>query len=782
MKFKHFSFILSLLCVCLTACGESSSDYSSSLFSTLSTDEVSSSNSSVLLSSQESSQSSAVSSDSSSSSARSSSSSGNDSSSVSSSSSSSYIPKDYLVIWLNHDGSLLQSSYEKEGTLPSFKGETPSYNRTDQDGEFYYTFSNWDKEIRVVEEDQTYIATYEKHYLYEMTLSNNRYILKKCVANVDWCTIPREYEGLPVSSIASEAFRWRSTLATVNIPDSIKSIGNRVFTDCPSMKTINVYISDMNNWLNLSGKNYFNYTIHLMNVNGEEIKNIIIPEGVQSIGDYAFRNCSSINNVSLPSSLESIANYAFNNCTNLEEIVFPESLKTIGDYSFEKCKSIKSVLIPNEVTAIGEYAFKDCTRMNNLVFGTSLRTIGKYAFYYCTSLERIDVPINVTHIGTGAFCACRSLKSISIPFVGVSANNFQYLGAIFGAVSFENTPLYDDVAGSVPSSLKIVNVGNACPTIYSWAFRNCINIEKIVFSEGITTIESSVFSNCKKLTSIVIPDSITSFGYQNFSVECPNLVFNEYDNALYLGNENNPYLCLVQAKNKDIESCIINDNCKIIANYAFCDCSKMSTLVMGMNVVIIGDYAFEQCCNLTSITLPASLTRIGNKAFYQCCHLCEIINQSSLNIAKDSSNGYVGYYTEQIISNENESKIVYRSNGFVLFGDYGCFTLIGYQGKDSLVEIPNDVTFIRDFAFYDNEYVESIVVPTSLSKIDDLPIRYCDNFSSLFYKGTKVEWEAITRIDSGYLYIEGTIYYYSETEPTDEDHYWHYVDSIPVPW
>lgn len=103
--------------------------------------------------------------------------------------------------------------------------------------------------------------------------------------------------------------------------------------------------------------------------------------------------------------------------------------------------------------------------------------------------------------------------------------------------------------------------------------------------------------------------------------KCSNLKYNEYNNALYLGNEGNKYLVLIKAKSKDITSCQINANCKFVYCEAFIDCSGLTNITIPNSVTSICCNAFNGCSGLTSITIPDSVTSIGYGAFYKCYRL-----------------------------------------------------------------------------------------------------------------------------------------------------------------
>lgn len=125
------------------------------------------------------------------------------------------------------------------------------------------------------------------------------------------------------------------------------------------------------------------------------VTEVVIPDGVTSIGDWAFAYCESLSSITIPDSVTSIGKRAFHDCENLTEITIPDSVTNIGDMAFEYCKSLTSIIIPNGVTSIGESAFKDCHILTSIIIPDSVTSIGKSAFKDCTSLNEITIPDSV---------------------------------------------------------------------------------------------------------------------------------------------------------------------------------------------------------------------------------------------------------------------------------------------------------------------------------------------------------------------------------------------------
>ena len=319
------------------------------------------------------------------------------------------------------------------------------------------------------------------------------------------------------------------------------------------------------------------------------------------------------------------------------------------DCAFYNCSGLTSVTIGNGVTSIGNYAFSGCSGLTSVTIPDSVTTIGGGAFEGCSGLTSITIPDGVTFIGDSAFKNCTELMSIILPFIGKSktANNGydQVFGYIFGfttSYSVGTTKQYETVSGSyyyyIPSSLRKVVLSDNVTSIGDSAFYSCSGLTSIIIPNSVTSIGGSAFSGCSGLTSITIPDGVTSIGNYAFS-GCKNLKYNEYDNALYLGNENNPYLALIKAKTTDITSCIVNEKCKVVGSATFSAFSKLTSITIPDSVTNIGGGAFYNCSGLMSVTIGNGVTSIGDSAFRGCVGLKEMRFTGTISQWKTMSKG-----------------------------------------------------------------------------------------------------------------------------------------------
>ncbi len=302
--------------------------------------------------------------------------------------------------------------------------------------------------------------------------------------------------------------------------------------------------------------NYSDYDERPWYSNRESITDVVIEDGVTSIGSYAFHSCSNLTRIEIPNSVTSINYEAFYQCENLTGIEVPNSVANIGDGVFYDCNGFTSVTIPNGVTRIGNYTFYSCNNLTSIEIPNSVTSIGEYAFDCCNSLTSINIPNSVTSIGNGAFFSCGSLANIEIPNSVTSIGN----GAFSGC-----------------SRLTKIEIPNSVTSIGEYAFKDCNSLTKIEIPNSVTYIASSVFSGCKGLTSIEIPTSVKNIGSYAFDsckgltiIEIPSSVksigYSAFDNCTaltdvyYNGSEADWNTISIDSSNEYLTSAVIHYN------------------------------------------------------------------------------------------------------------------------------------------------------------------------------------------------------------------------------
>ncbi len=228
--------------------------------------------------------------------------------------------------------------------------------------------------------------------------------------------IPSSLKNITIASgdVFCGAFWGCKNLTSITLGNGIKHIGKYAFEDCSGLTA--VHITDLAAWCNIAFVNEQSnplYYAKKLYLNGELVTDLVIPNGVTSIGDYAFRYCSGLTSVTIGNSVTSIGSYAFYGCSGLTSVTIGNSVTSIGDYAFAWCSKLTSITIPSSVTSIGEDAFAWCDGLTSVTIGNSVTSIGERAFYNCSGLTSVTIGNSVTSIGREAFYNCSGLKNIT---------------------------------------------------------------------------------------------------------------------------------------------------------------------------------------------------------------------------------------------------------------------------------------------------------------------------------------------------------------------------------
>lgn len=347
-----------------------------------------------------------------------------------------------------------------------------------------------------------------------------------------------------VKEIGDKAFYNCHTMTCVTVGNSIESIGDYAFYYCINLTRIN--ITDLASWSSITFSDSFSnpcYYTHKLFLNGEEVKDLLIPNSVTSIGNYAFCSCTGITSVTFPNSVTSIGQSAFSGCSGLTSINIPNSVNSIGKCVFSGCSGLTSITVENNNMFYDSRDNCNClieTATNNLINGcqnsfipNSIISIGQSAFYGCIGLTSIEIPNSVISIGQHAFQGCYGLSNVTIG---------------------NSVTAIEDYTFNYCKNLSSLIIGNSVASIGERAFSDCYNLSSIKIPSSVTSISNHAFDYCHKVATLTIPNTITSIGDNAFFNCRPSVLFISGDGewqgvSLYNHFSNSPKLYIDKSIN-----------------------------------------------------------------------------------------------------------------------------------------------------------------------------------------------------------------------------------------
>ena len=455
-----------------------------------------------------------------------------------------------------------------------------------------YTFLGWYLEESFINKvtfpfevtkDQTLYAKWEENIPASISFNVNEEGVLTSVEGIseinNEVVIPSRVNDIDVIEIGDKVFADNLFIKKLVIPESVKSLGNKM---CYGAKNL---------------------------------EEVVLPNNITVIPDYAFDNCSSLTNINIPTSLVQIRANAFSQ-TALKEFIAPESLKEIWLYAFKDAKELRNVELKN-VTEIGDMVFENCEKLESIVIPETLEEIGASVFGGCSSLQNIDLPNKPLALDYNTFYGSAYYEDKSNWENGVLYVD-NYLLAINS--DFLNVTEYEVKEGTI--------------AIANNAFlNNARNLTKISLPEGLKLIGEKAFSSLYKLSSVNIPSSVDTIGYNAFaSTEIYSNSTNWSDNGLYIDG------WLVNVQNTKISEFEVKEGTIGVSNgsdVSFFPSSarKITKLTLPTSLRYIGKNSFKQLTLIKEITLGGSLEFIKEGAFAVCSSLEKVNLDECTNLA-----------------------------------------------------------------------------------------------------------------------------------------------------
>ena len=593
---------------------------------------------------------------------------------------------------------------------------------------------------------------------YYVITSKGDWIFLDGVEMVDLCESSYTKEGshslikriiLPesVSCIKDYAFRLCENLEYINFPKSIEFIGNDILNPkCPLLNN------------KPDGLVYFGDILYCYKGEIPENSSIVIKEGTRLIAGSAFNCCIGLESVKIPNGVESICESAFLECKGLKSISIPNSVKKIYDSTFEGCKSLTGITIPNSVEVIGADAFKDCSNLNSISIPNSVKVIGDSAFEDCKSLTGIVIPNSLEKLGKSVFLGCSSLSDVVLPDnKSISLHSFYdskyYYNNLIEGFEIDNGVLKDylgcDENIIIPDSVKVID---------RFAFTNKTCVKSIKLSNSVKEIKTNAFYACTGLCSLYISASVEKIEpgiaisqegeltIESIEVDENNKYYSSLDGNLYNKEKTRIIQYAVGKKDRFFS---IPESVTSIEDEAFWSARNLTEVKIPNGVVTIGRDAFLDCYSLSKISIPDSVQEIGDQVF-TCCSNLEIIEIGS-GLQKTGSLYEECYEIKHVfikdVAKYCSSDIDYPCNS------YG-YNLYLNGGLIKELVIPEGVSVIKSCAFCACDSIEKVILPNSLSKIEQSAFTGDKEGFKLdvYYNGKEEEWSKVEiEDDNDYL-------------------------------
>lgn len=503
-------------------------------------------------------------------------------------------------------------------------------------------------------------------------------------------TVTFEEVEYSVTGIEARAFMSRSSLTSVVLPNSLKTIGNLAFARSSNLSSIN------------------------------------IPDGVTSIGEQAFQNCTALTSIVIPNSVTTIGEEAFRSCSGLTSVTIGNGLTSIDQFMFYSCTSLTDVTIGSGVENIDEQAFYGCDNITKVVLnspgivskdyseersisnlfgwkvkeyeiGDGVRSIGDNAFWNCFVMTSITLSNDVTRIGKSAFYNCYALTSINLP------DGMETIGE--GAFGY-------------CKGLTAIDIPNSVKKIGKYAFYCCKGLTSVIIPENVDSIGEQAFLGCENLESITISDR-TIIGAQAFNATA--WFEAQPDGMVYLGG----YLYAYKGQMPENTTIDVKEGTLRIMDRIFSYYYNIVAVHFPNSLTDIGQSAFYGCTKLTSIHIPTGVTHIGENAFNDCSGLTSITvdEGNAVYDSRENCNGIIETASNRLIKGIKNTTIPHSVTKIGPWAFSYCMDLTS-------VSIPN-VTIIEEYAFSDCAALTSVELGDKLTEIGNGAFWACTGLTSI---------------------------------------------------
>ena len=501
-------------------------------------------------------------------------------------------------------------------------------------------------------------------------------------------------------------------IRAIVVSDGVTAIGKFAFSDLTELQTVELADSVASLGFRCFADCYELTSVRLP----QSWNECPADDGTTSNVDHRgqiFSGCESLKSLALPEGSRTVPAYAFNGCEELEQILLPDSIDTIGNHAFYNCSALRSITVPEGVRTLEKSTFCCCYGLTDVTLPERLEVLKPYVFYDCESLTEIELPDAVTSIGFQCFADCGALENVRLP------------RSWSECPSYDDSTINTDHCGQIFSycnALREITVPEGMTQLPGYAFNKAYALERVTLPESLTIIGNHAFFDCSALKEINIPSGVTELWKSAF--------------------------CYCSA----LESIVLPDGLTRLNSYAFCGCSALREITLPDTVRSIGYQCFTDCTALARVQLPAgwevcpSYSDSNSGPSYQggIFKGCSALKTVSLPKALTRIPDYAFCNCESLTEIETHEEL--EAIGAYAF--YNCSALLS-------ISIPASVTQIAENTFSGCSSLLVVNIPEAVTDVGKNAFRNCDALQSIHYEGDETGWAAISKNTSGNGSLDG---------------------------
>lgn len=519
--------------------------------------------------------------------------------------------------------------------------------------------------------------------------------------------------------------------------------------------------------------------------NGSGIKEINLPNTLESIGDFAFANCTNLASITINSNVV-LGSGVFYKCSSLAEFSLPNELDSLGHDMFNGCKALKEISLPHALTKIPERAFFDCASLEKVYINANIVSIEKEAFAGCVKLQSIDFPASLKRIEKGAFDDCEGLTELFLPksleyvgpaaFIEVKLDKLHYAGNLEDwmkvKIDIEATgTFYPNTTNPISNAKEfylstglltdlVIPVG--VETVTPWSFTGYLGLKSVTLPKWVKKVGEGAFFACL-LDKVVIQSEELEVGKAGFYVSdwyqeegISNVVVSknlkkftgpfpkantiDYDGTLddwlsiKLGLSNEMFAYggkgMLRINGTPVDEVTLPYGTWAVSNYQFAGMS-LSTVYIPTSVRRIGKYAFSNCSALQKVLRPANSARTYARTSFAASDESITVGDYAFWFDKKLTQIDIVEVVDSVGEKAFDGTVwleAQPAEGMQIIGK----SVYAYKGEaPATLIIPDGIVNICREAFNGQKNIMSAELPSTLKYISPYAFSECENLTSI---------------------------------------------------